>query len=225
MKTIIGNDWDLFLQDEFEKDYYKKLESFLRQEYKESTILPKKEDIFTALKLTPYKDTRVVILGQDPYHGQGQSHGLAFSVRKGVKTPPSLRNIFKELNTDLGCSIPNNGYLEKWARQGVLLLNTAFTVREAQANSHSKIGWEKFTDRIIQVLNDRPEPIVFILWGNNAKSKEAYITNSNHFIIKSFHPSPLAASRGFFGSKPFSKTNKFLQSIGQEEIDWQIEDI
>ncbi|MGO1468767.1 MAG: uracil-DNA glycosylase [Tissierella sp.] len=225
MKPIIGNDWDKLLEDEFGKEYYKNLRKFLIKEYEEKTILPKKEDIFTALKLTPYKDAKVVILGQDPYHGKGQSHGLAFSVKKGIKTPPSLRNIFKELNTDLGCFIPNNGYLEKWAKQGVLLLNTSFTVREAQANSHRKIGWEKFTDKIIQLLNERSEPIVFILWGNNAKSKEEYITNKDHFIVKSFHPSPLAASRGFFGSKPFSKTNNFLKRIGKKEIDWQIEDI
>lgn len=225
MKKIIGNDWDDLLEGEFQKEYYKKLRSFLIEEYREKTIFPEMNDIFTTLKTTPYKDVKVVILGQDPYHGKGQSHGLAFSVKKGVRIPPSLRNMFKELNTDLGLPIPNNGYLEKWAKQGVLLLNTSLTVREAQANSHSKIGWEIFTDRIIELLNERETPIVFILWGNNAKSKEKYITNKNHHIIKAVHPSPLSASRGFFGSKPYSKTNDFLKSIGKEEIDWRIENI
>ncbi|OLS01526.1 uracil-DNA glycosylase [Tissierella creatinophila] len=225
MKKIIGNDWDDLLEGEFQKEYYKKLRSFLIEEYREKIIFPEMNDIFTALKTTPYKDVKVVILGQDPYHGRGQSHGLAFSVKKGVMIPPSLRNMFKELNTDLGLPIPNNGYLEKWAKQGVLLLNTSLTVREAQANSHSKIGWEIFTDRIIELLNERETPIVFILWGNNAKSKEKYITNKNHHIIKAVHPSPLSASRGFFGSKPYSKTNDFLKSIGKEEIDWRIENI
>lgn len=225
MKKIIGNDWDDLLEEEFQKDYYKNLRGFLIEEYREKNVFPKMEDIFTALKFTPYKDVKVVILGQDPYHGKNQSHGLAFSVKKGVRIPPSLRNMFKELNTDLGLPIPNNGYLEKWAKEGVLLLNTSFTVREAEANSHSKIGWEIFTDKIIQVLNDRIDPIVFILWGNNAKTKEKYITNKNHYIIKSVHPSPLSASRGFLGSKPYSKTNEFLKSIGEEEIDWEIENI
>lgn len=225
MKKLIGNDWDELLEEEFQKDYYRKMRSFLIEEYKSKTIFPKMENIFTALKLTPYKDVEVVILGQDPYHGRGQSHGLAFSVKKGVRIPPSLRNIFKELHTDLGLKIPNNGYLEKWAREGVLLLNTSLTVREAEANSHSKIGWEIFTDKIIKLLNQRESPIVFILWGNNAKAKEQFITNKDHFIIKSVHPSPLSASRGFFGSKPFSKTNELLKSVGEKEIDWQIEDI
>lgn len=225
MKKIIGNDWDELLESEFQKDYYKKLRSFLITEYREKTIFPDMHDIFTALKLTSYKDTKVVILGQDPYHGRGQSHGLAFSVKKDVRIPPSLRNMFKELKDDLGLPIPDNGYLKKWAEEGVLLLNTSLTVRESQPNSHSKIGWEILTDRIIQLLNEREDPLVFILWGNNAKSKEKYITNKNHFIIKSVHPSPLSASRGFFGSKPYSKTNTFLKNIGAEEIDWKIENI
>lgn len=225
MKKIIGNDWDDLLEDEFQKDYYQTMRSFLIEEYRTRTVFPKMEDIFTALKLTPYKDVKVVILGQDPYHGPGQSHGLAFSVKKGVRIPPSLRNMYKEMNTDLGLPIPNNGYLEKWAREGVLLLNTSLTVRQAEANSHSKIGWGQFTDKIIQLLNEREKPLVFILWGNNAKSKEEYITNKNHFIIKSVHPSPLSASRGFFGTKPFSKTNEFLKSVGEGEIDWEIENI
>lgn len=222
---IIGNDWDHLLEDEFKKEYYKYIEEFLEKEYREKTVYPQKEDIFTAFKWTAYKDTKVVILGQDPYHGKNQSHGLAFSVKKGIKTPPSLRNIYKELHSDLGFTIPNNGYLEKWAKQGVLLLNTALTVREGEANSHKKIGWEIFTDKIIEILNQRDDPMVFILWGNNAKSKEKYIKNKNHYIIKSVHPSPLSAFRGFFGSKVFSKTNDFLKSLDQEEIDWQIENI
>lgn len=225
MKRLIGNDWDDLLEDEFQKEYYQKMRNFLIEEYKAQTVFPKMEDIFTALKITPYKDVKVVILGQDPYHGPGQSHGLAFSVKKGVRTPPSLRNMYKEMNTDLGLPIPNNGYLEKWAREGVLLLNTSLTVRQAEPNSHSKIGWGNFTDRIIELLNEREKPIVFILWGNNAKSKEKYISNKNHFIIKSVHPSPLSASRGFFGTKPFSKANEFLRKVGEGEIDWEIENI
>ena len=225
MGANLENDWGEILKDEFNKEYYLNLRKFLKEEYKNETVYPMMEDIFNALKFTSFKDTKVVILGQDPYHGRGQSHGLSFSVKKGVKTPPSLRNIYKELNTDLGCEIPNNGYLKKWTDQGVLLLNTSLTVREADANSHSKIGWEIFTNKIIELLNEREDPVVFILWGNNAKSKEELITNDRHFIIKSFHPSPLSASRGFFGSKPFSKTNKILKSIGKEPIDWQIKDI
>ncbi len=225
MKKIIGNDWDNLLEEEFQKDYYKKMRSFLIEEYRGKTIFPDMNDIFAALKMTPYEDVKVVILGQDPYHGKGQSHGLAFSVKKGVRIPPSLRNMYKELKTDLGLPIPNNGYLEKWAKQGVLLLNTSLTVREGEPNSHRKIGWEIFTDRIIELLNKRETPIIFILWGNNAKSKEKYITNKKHYIIKSFHPSPLSASRGFFGSKPFSQTNEFLESINEKKIDWKIENI
>lgn len=225
MKKIIGNDWDNLLEEEFQKDYYKKMRSFLIEEYRGKTIFPDMNDIFAALKMTPYEDVKVVILGQDPYHGKGQSHGLAFSVKKGVRIPPSLRNMYKELKTDLGLPIPNNGYLEKWAKQGVLLLNTSLTVREGEPNSHRKIGWEIFTDRIIELLNKRETPIIFILWGNNAKSKEKYITSKKHYIIKSFHPSPLSASRGFFGSKPFSQTNEFLESINEKKIDWKIENI
>lgn len=225
MKKIIGNDWDYILEDEFQKDYYKKIRRFLIKEYEEETIYPRKEDIFEAFKLTPYKEVKAVIIGQDPYHGKGQSHGLAFSVQRGVPIPPSLRNIYKELKEDLDIPVPNNGYLEKWARQGVLLLNTSLTVREGQPNSHQKIGWEIFTDKVIKLLNKRDNPIVFILWGNNAKSKEKYINKNKHHIIKSFHPSPLSASRGFFGTRPFSRTNDFLKSLGEEEIDWQIKNI
>lgn len=225
MSAEFNNDWDNLLKDEFNKDYYLKLREFLINEYKTQIIHPSMYDIFNALKFTAYKDVKVVILGQDPYHGPNQAHGFSFSVKHGVKTPPSLRNIFKELNSDLGCYIPNNGFLEEWAKQGVLLLNTVLTVREGQANSHKGKGWEIFTDRIIELLNKRDEPIVFILWGRNAISKEAIITNPIHKIIKSVHPSPLSATRGFFGSKPFSQTNEFLKSINKDPINWQISNI
>ncbi len=225
MTGIFKNGWNELLKDELEKDYYKKLRAFLIEEYKNNIVYPNAYDIYNALHYTDYKDVKAVILGQDPYHGPNQAHGLAFSVKPGVRIPPSLLNMYKELHDDLGCYIPNNGYLEKWAREGVLLLNTALTVRQAEANSHSRIGWEKFTDHIIELLNERKDPVVFILWGNNAKSKEKFITNKQHFIIKSVHPSPLSAFGGFFGSKPFSKTNNILKSIGKEPIDWQIENI
>lgn len=222
MVQIFKNGWEDLLNDELNKDYYKKLREFLIEEYQNKIIYPNAYDIFNALHYTDYKDVKAVILGQDPYHGPNQAHGLAFSVKPGVRIPPSLSNMYKELKSDLGCSIPNNGYLEKWAKEGVLLLNTSLTVRQAEANSHKKIGWEKFTDHIIELLNDREDPIVFILWGNNAINKEKLITNGRHYIIKSVHPSPLSSFRGFFGSKPFSKTNNFLSSIGKEPIDWQI---
>lgn len=222
---ILKNDWQDLLEDEFKKDYYLLLRRFLINEYKTRKIYPDMYDIFNALHYTPYKDVKVVILGQDPYHGLNQAHGLSFSVKPGVPVPPSLLNIYKELHDDLGCYIPNNGYLKKWADQGVMLLNTVLTVRAGQANSHRNMGWERFTDRVISLLNDREDPIVFILWGRNAQSKENIITNPNHYIIKSVHPSPLSAHRGFFGSKPFSKTNSFLISKGKESIDWQIENI
>lgn len=225
MAEIFNNGWEELLKDEMEKDYYKKLKELLINEYNTRVVYPDAYDIYNALHYTDYKDVKVVILGQDPYHGPNQAHGLSFSVKPGVRIPPSLLNMYKELKTDLGCYIPNNGYLEKWARQGILLLNTALTVRQGQANSHRKVGWEKFTDNIIELLDQREDPIVFILWGNNAISKEPLITNKKHFIIKSVHPSPLSASRGFFGSKPFSKTNNFLESIGKDPIDWQIENI
>ncbi|NLM03844.1 MAG: uracil-DNA glycosylase [Clostridiales bacterium] len=225
MKKIFHNDWEEILRPEMEKEYYKKLRAFLIKEYKTKTIYPDMYDIFNALHYTSCKDTKVVILGQDPYHGPNQAHGLAFSVNPKVKIPPSLINIYKELQNDLGCYIPNNGYLKKWADQGVLLLNTSLTVVASKPNSHSKIGWEVFTDNIIKLLNDRKDPVVFILWGNNAKSKERLITNDRHFIIKSVHPSPLSANRGFFGSKPFSKTNEILKNLDKEPIDWQIENI
>lgn len=225
MKEILNNDWNDLLKDEFKKEYYQNLKQFLIEEYKTKTIYPDINDIFNALKFTSYKDTKVLILGQDPYHGPNQSHGLAFSVKKGVRIPPSLINIYKELNSDLGCYIPNNGYLKSWADQGVLLLNTVLTVRAHEANSHRKRGWEIFTDRIISLLNEREDPVVFILWGNPAIAKMKLITNNRHFIITSVHPSPLSASRGFFGSKPFSKANDFLTSINKTPINWQIENI
>lgn len=225
MTDIFKNGWNELLKDELEKDYYKNLRGFLIEEYKTKVIFPNAYDIFNALHYTDYKDVKAVILGQDPYHGPNQAHGLSFSVKPGVRIPPSLLNVYKELKDDLGCYIPNNGYLEKWAKQGVLLLNTSLTVRQAEANSHKSIGWEIFTDHIIKLLNEREDPIVFILWGNNAISKEKLITNKDHYIIKSVHPSPLSAFRGFFGSKPFSQTNNFLKIMGKDPIDWQIENI
>lgn len=225
LKKILDTDWQDLLEGEFQKEYYQNLRIFLMSEYKNKIIYPDKNDIFTALKLTPYKDVKVVILGQDPYHGPNQAHGLAFSVSKGVKIPPSLLNIYKELNDDLGCYIPNNGYLESWAKQGVLLLNTVLTVRAHEANSHRNMGWEQFTDKIISLLNDKDDPIVFILWGNPSIAKGKLITNKKHFVITSPHPSPLSAFRGFFGSHPFSKTNDFLKSVNKVPINWQIENI
>ncbi|MGG5460310.1 uracil-DNA glycosylase [Clostridium sp. B9] len=225
MAAEFNNDWDNLLKEEFEKDYYLNLRKFLINEYKTQIIHPNMHDIFNALKFTPYNKVKVVILGQDPYHGPNQAHGFSFSVKPGVQTPPSLRNIYKELNSDLGCYIPNNGFLEEWAKQGVFLLNTVLTVREGQANSHKGKGWEIFTDKIIELLNQRNEPIVFILWGRNAISKESILTNPIHKIIKSVHPSPLSATRGFFGSKPFSQTNDFLKSVNKEPIDWQISNL
>ena len=225
MKDILSNDWNDLLKDEFTKDYYLSLRHTLINEYKTEHIYPNMNDIFNALHFTPYKDVKVVILGQDPYHGPNQAHGLSFSVNPGTPIPPSLLNIYKELHNDLNCYIPNNGYLKKWADQGVLLLNTTLTVKAGIANSHKKIGWDKFTDKIISLINEKTDPVVFILWGNNAIKKSDLITNPNHLVIKSVHPSPLSASRGFFGSKPFSKTNEFLIKAGKSPIDWQIENI
>ena len=225
MGHILKNDWDPLLSGEFQKDYYKKIHNFLVREYKTKTVYPDMYDIFNALHFTQYKDVKVVILGQDPYHGPNQAHGLSFSVKPGNKIPPSLLNIYKELQSDLGCFIPNNGYLKKWADQGVLLLNATLTVEGGKANSHQKIGWSIFTDKIISLLNEREDPIVFILWGNNAIKKKSLITNPIHYIIQSVHPSPLSASRGFFGSKPFSKTNNFLIKMNKKPIDWQIENL
>ena len=216
----LGNDWDDILSEEFKKDYYLKIREFLKKEYAQRRIFPSMYDIFNALKYTPYKETKVVILGQDPYHEIGQAHGLSFSVKKGVKIPPSLVNIYKELNSDIGMPIPNHGELTSWAKQGVLLLNATLTVREGQANSHQDIGWGIFTDEVIKLLDKNDEPIVFILWGANARGKKKYITNKNHLVIESAHPSPLSAYNGFFGSKPFSRANAFLSQNGKEPINW-----
>lgn len=223
MTNFLINDWKYLLANEFATDYYTNLKSFLINEYNTQTIYPYMNNIFNALNFTEYKDVKVLILGQDPYHGPNQAHGLSFSVNIGEKIPPSLRNIYKELNSDLNCFIPNNGYLKKWSDQGVLLLNAVLTVRSNTPNSHKNMGWEIFTDKIINLLNDKQEPVVFILWGNYAIKKSSLITNKHHLIITSTHPSPLSSSRGFFGSKPFSKTNDFLSSIGQSLIDWQID--
>lgn len=222
---ILRNDWAQLLGQEFDKPYYKQLREFVKQEYENHIIYPDMHDIFNALHLTSYADTRVVILGQDPYHGPGQAHGLSFSVKPGVAVPPSLKNIFKELHNDVGCYIPDNGYLVKWAEQGVLLLNTVLTVRAGSANSHRGKGWEIFTDQVIAKLNERDKPVVFILWGSPAQKKLDLISSDKHRIIKSPHPSPLSANRGFFGSRPFSRTNQFLREMGQAEIDWQIPDL
>ncbi|HAQ06521.1 MAG TPA: uracil-DNA glycosylase [Bacillus bacterium] len=218
----LNNDWATLLGGEFEKPYYQKLREFLNREYDTETIYPDKEDVFNALRYTDYDDVKVVILGQDPYHGPGQAHGLSFSVQPGVPLPPSLRNIFKELNADLGCLIPKNGYLKKWTDQGVLLLNTVLTVRKGEAHSHRGKGWETFTDKVITLLNEREKPVIFILWGKPAQSKLKLIDESLHKIIKSPHPSPLSARRGFFGSKPFSKVNEILAELDEQRIDWQI---
>ena len=221
----IGNKWDDILKDEFEKDYYKKIREFLKYEYSHYTVYPKMENIFSALKLCDYDDIKVVIIGQDPYHEEGQAHGLSFSVQPGIEIPPSLLNIYKELQSDLGCYIPNNGFLEKWAKQGVLLLNNVLTVRAHMANSHKDCSWETFTDRIIEELNKRETPVVFLMWGSCAKKKELLITNPIHKILKAPHPSPLSAYRGFFGCKHFSTTNNILMENGELPIDWQIENI
>lgn len=223
--AILKNDWQNYLGEEFEKPYYQRLRKFLIHEYRTKVVYPDMYDIYNALHYTPFHKTKVVILGQDPYHGPGQAHGLSFSVQPGIEPPPSLQNIFKELHDDLGCYIPNHGCLKKWADQGVLLLNTVLTVRKGEPNSHKGIGWEQFTDKVIQVLNEREQPVVFILWGRHAQSKKELITARHHLILESPHPSPYSASRGFFGSRPFSKTNQFLREIGAGEIDWQIENL
>ncbi|MGN0248687.1 MAG: uracil-DNA glycosylase [Lachnospiraceae bacterium] len=223
--AAISNDWLEPLKPEFSKEYYKKLYFTIMDEYKKHLVFPPADDVFNAYSLTPLKDVKVVIIGQDPYHNFGQAHGLCFSVRPDVEIPPSLVNIYKELQDDLGCYIPNNGYLVKWAKQGVLLLNTVLTVRAHQANSHRGLGWEEFTDATIRVLNEQNRPIVFILWGTPAQKKKAMLNNPKHLILEAPHPSPLSAYRGFFGSKPFSKTNEFLIQNQLEPIDWQIENV
>ncbi len=220
--VCIGNDWDMLLKDEFEQDYYKQLRRFLKREYGTRTVYPDMYHIFDALKFTPYANLKAVILGQDPYHGPGQANGLCFSVQKGVMIPPSLRNIFLELQADLGFKPPHDGDLSPWAKQGVLLLNTVLTVRAGEANSHRNQGWEHLTDAIISRCNDCPHPIVFLLWGSPARSKKALITNPKHLILESAHPSPLSANRGFFGCRHFSKANAFLQQNGIAPIGWDL---
>lgn len=219
----LGNDWDDILADEWQKPYYLELRKFLKQEYSTQTVYPNMEDIFNALKLTSFKDTKVVIIGQDPYHGFGQAHGLCFSVKKGVVPPPSLKNIYKELHSDIGFKIPNHGELTSWAKQGVLLLNNVLTVREGLPNSHKGKGWENFTDRVIGELNRKETPVVFLLWGANAQKKAEIITNPIHRKLISVHPSPLSASRGFFGCRHFSKTNEILHENHINPINWEID--
>lgn len=219
----IGNDWDELLKDEFNKDYYLQLRKFLVDEYNQQTVYPNMHDIFNALRYTSYKDTHVLLLGQDPYHGPGQAHGLCFSVKKGVTPPPSLKNIYKEIADELGCTIPEHGELTKWTSQGILMLNTCLTVRRGQPNSHSGKGWEILTDKIISLINEKDEPVVYLLWGRNAQNKEKLITNPNHLILKCAHPSPFSAYNGFFGCNHFKMTNQFLKDHGLKEIDWQIE--
>ena len=223
--AAISNDWLPVFQGEFRKPYYKQLYQTVMKEYNTRKIYPAPDDIFNAFQLTPFHKVKAVILGQDPYHGEGQAHGLCFSVKPDVEIPPSLVNIYQELHDDCGCYIPDNGYLTKWAEQGVLLLNTVLTVRAHQANSHRGIGWEEFTDAAIRRLNEEDRPIVFILWGRPAQMKKSMLTNPNHLILEAPHPSPLSAYRGFFGSKPFSKTHEFLVAHGVEPIDWQIENL
>lgn len=219
---MIENDWDEVLKIVFEGEGFKKFYDIVENEYKTKTIFPPKDYIFNALKLTPYKDVKVVIVGQDPYHGVGEAHGLSFSVQKGIKIPPSLKNIYKELESDLGIKPCEEGDLTKWAKQGVLLLNAVLTVEKDKPASHRNLGWERLTDYIIKILNNKEEPVVFILWGNFAKEKKVFITNPKHLVITSAHPSPFSANYGFFGSKPFSKTNQFLESVGQTPIDWDL---
>ncbi len=223
--SAISNDWLQAVGNQFRQPYYKELYQFIKSEYSNYRIYPNAEDIFNAFHFTPLRQVKVVILGQDPYHNEGQAHGLCFSVKPEVEIPPSLVNIYKELQDDLGCYIPNNGYLEKWSKQGILLLNTVLTVRAHQANSHQGKGWENFTDAVIQAVNAQDRPIVFLLWGRPAQMKRGMLNNPKHLILEAPHPSPLSAYRGFFGSKPFSKTNDFLTNNGMEPIDWQIENI
>lgn len=218
----IGNEWDELLKGEFDKEYYRKLRGFLAKEYKERTIYPNMYDIFNALKYTSYSDVKAVLIGQDPYHGPGQAHGLCFSVKRGVDVPPSLKNMYKELEMDIGFKPPKHGELIEWAKQGVLMLNAVLTVRAGEANSHKGMGWEIFTDRVIELLNEREKPIVFLLWGGNARRKKLLITNPNHTVLEAAHPSPLSAYNGFFGCKHFSKTNDILKEAGQPPIDWTL---
>ncbi|MED4128228.1 MULTISPECIES: uracil-DNA glycosylase [Shouchella] len=220
--TILRNDWHDYVGQEFSKEYYVQLREFLKHEYANEVVYPPMHDLFNALHLTPYKDVKVVILGQDPYHGPNQAHGLSFSVKPDVKTPPSLKNMYKELEEDIGCQPPEHGFLESWANQGVLLLNTVLSVRQKQPGSHQGKGWEVFTNNVIATLNKREKPVAFVLWGKHAQAKLALIDESKHFIIQSPHPSPFSAHRGFFGSRPFSKINEWLVSIEESPIDWQL---
>lgn len=218
-----GNEWDTLLRGEFDKEYYQNLRRFLITEYRSQRIFPHMNDIFSAMKLTCYSRAKVVLLGQDPYHGEGQAHGLCFSVRRGVAKPPSLENILKELSADLGLSPPQHGCLAGWAQNGVLLLNTVLTVRSGQPNSHRGMGWEQFTDRVIELLNRRRTPLVFLLWGANARAKKALLTESRHLVLEAAHPSPLSAYQGFFGCRHFSKANAFLVQNGQAPVDWSLD--
>ena len=220
---MIGNTWDSLLTEEVNKEYFKELINYVNNEYKQKTIYPKKTEVFNAFKYTDYNNVKVVILGQDPYHGPNQAEGLSFSVSNEVLKPPSLKNIFKELESDLGIPFPEHNSLKPWAKEGVLLLNAVLTVEEHKPASHANKGWETFTDEIIKILNKKEKPVVFILWGNYAREKKKYITNPIHYIIESSHPSPFSARNGFFGSKPFSKTNEFLKSKGLKEINWNVE--
>ncbi|RIW29124.1 uracil-DNA glycosylase [Bacillus salacetis] len=223
MAGILRNDWNHVLENETEKTYFHELQEFLENEYRTEEVFPEKQNIFNALNSTPYNEVKVVLLGQDPYHGRGQAQGLSFSVGKDVRIPPSLKNIYRELHDDIGCGIPDHGNLSKWSEQGVLLLNTVLTVREGQAHSHKGQGWETFTDKVIELLNNRENPLVFMLWGRPAQEKLKLIDSSRHFVIQSPHPSPFSARKGFFGSKPFSRANEWLKENGGEEIDWCIE--
>ena len=220
---MIGNSWDVLLKEEYQKDYFKKLLDFIKEEYKNKTIYPKQNEVFNAFRYTDFKNVKVVILGQDPYHGPNQAEGLSFSVKDEVLKPPSLQNIFKELESDIGIPFPKHNSLKPWAKQGVLLLNAVLTVEEHKPTSHKDKGWETFTDDVIKIMNEKKEPVVFILWGSYARAKKALITNPKHLIIESAHPSPFSARNGFFGSKPFSKTNEFLKKNGIKEIDWRVE--
>ncbi len=222
---MIDNDWLPYLKGEFSKPYYKELYQFVKKEYETHVIYPPSNDLFSAFEATPLSKVKVLILGQDPYHEPGQAHGMCFSVRPGVKTPPSLQNMYKELTDEYGLYIPNNGYLMKWAEQGVLLLNTVLTVRRGEANSHKGHGWENFTDAVIEVVNSIDRPVVYLLWGSNARSKKKLINNPKHLVLEAAHPSPLSAYNGFFGCGHFKKANEFLKANGLEEIDWQIENI
>ena len=220
----LNNDWDALLENEFKQDYYQTLRQFLKQAYSTKIIYPNMYDIFNALKLTPYANVKAVIVGQDPYINEGEAHGLSFSVKPGIKTPPSLANIYKELSVDVGCQIPNNGYLVHWAEEGVLLLNNVLTVEAKKSRSHAGMGWERFTDFVMELLNHRKEPMVFLLWGKDAHKKGSIIDNPAHLVLQAAHPSPLAGGR-FFGCRHFSKANAFLQENGVKPIDWQVPNI